>query len=565
MPEQATTTSEAFQRLRETAAVLASPDSDLTPEDRTKLRARLDTSAWEVFGEVAGSCVLDDLQDDLPLTEKDRNALDYGLFGLGLGPWEDEMAQAAQAARAEPVPGVSFVTDALRAEYRRFLRIDEGRSLYEKQKGIQERLELAGVRTESLKKTRDRILGWVLSSDAKRKLDRTLAETEEMRERFLLLQRKVDHGQLKDTVERREFAEAKEKMIRLREERDRILADASGAPKALSLDRRVDKVFFERLDLQDELAATGARIDVFHTEAREMNPRQARAALVEELRSLRMFTKMGAQRARSQPETAPIGKREIATPRKIAEALDHILAFDPRLFDNSLARREGRPTILLVPGTGYGIFDWAKRRLVVPTIPYRSVPETLAYAIATYRDDVDAQTNERTLLKSYGALKVNENSRSSMKLKGLLAKDYITWMTRDSKGLATLDPENREWIEENIAPRPEEPILTREMIDLAPRERRGLLKRLEGQAGGLDAEDLYRLGVLRFWGEEFVQAAECFDKALEAKPCWPEAIYSSGVSHKRAGRSLWKERLSEFVRIAPQSWWPKKAQRMLAK
>lgn len=562
--------SAAFDRLREGATRLLAARSgaeELDGAEKQKILARLETATWEVLAEVVGAAVADEMRDDLPFTDRDRRALDYGFFELGLDEAEESIGRAVEAARAERADRIEFVTDALRRQYRVFLRIDEGRALFARQKDLEETISLAALRLASLRRTRDRILGWVAGADVLPPLRSLLAEIDAELERYLRLERKTNTGQLKDPALRREYVETKIRMVQRVDQRDRLVGALSGGAKILDLNRRIAAVYGDLFAAEEDRTANREAIEVFQEEVRSCSPRQARAELVEELKSIRLFAKMGAQRAGAQPRTMPtggVGDAGLATPSRVAVALEHIVAFDPYLWDNQQTRREGKPTILLVPGTGNGIYDWNRNRIILPTVPHRSLEESLAYALATYRDDVDSQTSDRAALKSYASLKVNSGIRSTMKMKDLMARDYIAWMTKESQGMSGLAAENRQWIEERIAPRPEEPIPSRTLVELSAADRRRLVRRL-GDREDLEPDEFYHRGALRFSDEDYAAAAADFEKALAARPDWPAALYSLGVSLKRAGRASWRDRMTEFLRTAPQSWWSKKAQRMLAR
>ena len=114
--------------------------------------------------------------------------------------------------------------------------------------------------------------------------------------------------------------------------------------------------------------------------------------------------------------------------------------------------------MLVAPGMGNGSYDYRSNILVLPLRPARTVLETVAYALALYRKDVDHTENDGRLWKSFYHPDVWRRVKTRAMPKGVrkqvaeFVRNYVRWTTRESQGHAVLDDSVRVWFEEFIAP-----------------------------------------------------------------------------------------------------------------
>ncbi len=166
-------------------------------------------------------------------------------------------------------------------------------------------------------------------------------------------------------------------------------------------------------------------------------------------------------------------------------------------------------------------------------------------------------------IKEYSAL------RSNLKLRMSLIRDYLAWVTQEARGNQVLSREVREWFEEHIAPRKEDPIVPRELRGLASRQLKSKLD--DTERAPASAERTYRAAMLRWLLEPDSeqnlkqQVLPLLEEAMMKSPENLDFVYSAGALHKRArhfARAI--ECFNRYASEARQSWWSRKAVELCA-
>jgi len=121
---------------------------------------------------------------------------------------------------------------------------------------------------------------------------------------------------------------------------------------------------------------------------------QRRQNLDDRLRLMRQFGQMCARLSKSSPYPLLAPGRRPHQKADFVETLRVIEEFDETLFRNRRVLRFGRPRLLLIPGSGNGTYDFTTNTLVLPLNTPHSLFESVAYAIAYYRKDIDQQEKQ---------------------------------------------------------------------------------------------------------------------------------------------------------------------------
>ncbi len=91
----------------------------------------------------------------------------------------------------------------------------------------------------------------------------------------------------------------------------------------------------------------------------------------------------------------------------------------------------GIPRVIVVPGQGYGTYDWSDHTMLLPAFPLNNLPEkAAAYALGTFRWDSD---EDRVIKNSYELIKENRG-KSILDLSSSFYRDYFLWLTKEKKG-----------------------------------------------------------------------------------------------------------------------------------
>lgn len=297
---------------------------------------------------------------------------------------------------------------------------------------------------------------------------------------------------------------------------------------------------------------------------------EMRTTLHAEIANVRGLLRLAARYAHVQECAVDAPPGLPVEPAQVDLALTHIEHFDPRLFRNEHARRHGRPTVLLAPGVGEGVYDRDRNRFVIPQRSGHGAESSLANACALYRLEIDAAADDNALAGAYRKqARRTAKLRSNLKLRNKLAEDYQLWITQEAHGNPVLSREIRQWFEDNIAPPKEDPWVPPEYLDLSQRQLGGRLNELERAAQSADRE--YRCGIL-YWllypGDARAirdWALPRLERAIQLDPTRHGLLYSAAALHKKVQsfqRAI--DLFNQFARQAPQSWWTRKATELCA-
>ncbi|MBE7493076.1 MAG: hypothetical protein HS108_15150 [Planctomycetes bacterium] len=294
-----------------------------------------------------------------------------------------------------------------------------------------------------------------------------------------------------------------------------------------------------------------------------------RAALQSELSNLRGLLRLASRVAHRAECAVATGEGIALEPADLDRAMEHLLEFDPRLFHNEHARRHGPPSLLLAPGIGQAVYDRERNRFVLPLYSTGGPLESLAAGAAQYRLELDSAEGGEMANEYRRQQRRTAKLRSNLKLRNRLAEDYVVWITREATGETALSREARAWFERFIAPDKESPRVPPEFLDLSPRQLTGKLAELERAAPSARREA--RCAVL-YWllypGDERALrdwALPRIERALELDAADTGNLYSAAVMHRKAGnlrRAV--ELFDRFARVAPRSWWTRKAEELSA-
>ena len=119
---------------------------------------------------------------------------------------------------------------------------------------------------------------------------------------------------------------------------------------------------------------------------------------------------------------------------RAAAILEEMISLDPEMLLVARVRMYGIPRVILVPGQGYGTYDWNDHTLLLPAFPTYSPERAIAYALGTFRWDSD---EDRVLKNSYELIKENRD-KSILDLNTSFYKDYFLWLTKEKKGYRVL-------------------------------------------------------------------------------------------------------------------------------
>lgn len=533
-------------------------------------RAELNRAFWQVARECVHKAIPKDVNGELRLDEVTRELLDYGLFG-------HEALGDARRALLTKVEGhdVLLLTDSLREVYDDVLRRDLLDELKQDLDLLCQDIELWPETQLRHVRYRDERVRRLLGDSPKTShVLKLFAEIDEKLEAYQRLGKLVRQGSA-TPEDRKAWGTIRHYVDSRRDQVGEILspltreddpARAATAAEALAAAEAVDASYGHLNDLHARRRAVEQEVMEQQRAAGRITRIEIERALFRELDAVAGLTRLGSRYGRVDECAVPVDRDVEWINREGArEACQHVVEFDPLIFDNALAERFGLPDVLLAPGIGDGVFDASRNRWVIPQRCTGGAVASFAHAAILYRLDVD---DARALLHSYRAeVPAARGVRSNLKLRTLLIRDYIAWMCGETFGEETLGRATREWFEAHVAPRKDEPWIPPEYRGLGEPALKAELKQL-----GESPDELYRGAVIRWMlapGDAVTlkeQALPLIRKAAQAEPENKAILYSHGVFSMKAGdfqRAI--DSFRKFASLAGRSWWSSKAVELCAK
>ncbi|MCF4114159.1 MULTISPECIES: hypothetical protein [Dethiosulfovibrio] len=167
--------------------------------------------------------------------------------------------------------------------------------------------------------------------------------------------------------------------------------------------------------------------------------------LVQVEEALKVKKEVAAQMAgMARTDTSPLCQQSHQPPltfEAVSEILNRLVPLDNDMLRVPRVRMYGIPRVVIVPGQGYGTYDWTDNTFMLPLFPSHSAERAVAYSLATFRWDAD---EDREFKNTYELLK--ENRGKSIKgLASSFSNDYYLWLTKERFGFRVLPREVRDW------------------------------------------------------------------------------------------------------------------------
>ena len=159
----------------------------------------------------------------------------------------------------------------------------------------------------------------------------------------------------------------------------------------------------------------------------------------------------------ARTDTSPLANGSDMAPLTIDIISERMLEYstmDMDMFTVPRIRMYGIPKVVLVPGQGWGSYDWGDNSIIIPAIPVNDVDKTITYALASFRWDSD---EDRNIKNGFENIKENRG-KSIIELGNSFYKDYFVYLTKEKKGYRVLPRETSKAFAVIFAPRKREDI-----------------------------------------------------------------------------------------------------------
>lgn len=184
-----------------------------------------------------------------------------------------------------------------------------------------------------------------------------------------------------------------------------------------------------------EISKWERRVKKTAAEMEGIPPAVRRKKLKDLILSKKEYISLTAKSARRDPSQLCRSEKAPLSLDRAAAILEEMAALDPEMLVVARIRMYGIPRVIIVPGQGYGTYDWSDHTLLLPAFPLNNLPEkAAAYALGTFRWDSD---EDRIIKNSYELIKENRG-KSIFDLNSSFYKDYFLWLTKEKKGYRIL-------------------------------------------------------------------------------------------------------------------------------
>jgi len=255
-----------------------------------------------------------------------------------------------------------------------------------------------------------------------------LPDTDALIRRNLADKRRMAKGAIFAVEERRDLAAREQALAKQTRRSEGFLSQI----RAVDAKRKAHDVCtavascIERAVVADEAVFRKVgEIEKLSKEQRAMSPAEIDAGITKELDYLKEVVKLAARRQHTEqcPFLRPGSKP--FTAQVVTDSLSRVLEFDPMLMRNDRVNLFGKPSVLLVPGCGNGMYDWKNNLLILPLVPPGGAHmASVAAAFIEYRLDVD---EDHRLMNAYSALPDQKGIRSQVTIRENLTRDYVRY------------------------------------------------------------------------------------------------------------------------------------------
>jgi len=323
----------------------------------------------------------------------------------------------------------------------------------------------------------------------------------------------------------------------------------------------------EVIELEIAKRKMDVNLEKINAESANFSPQEIEARINEIIDYLRELVTLSSKRVHAMSLSVTALISVPATKMSVKTVLEKISEFDPKVFKNERVKYMGMPNFVIVPGYGKSLYDWKNNAIIIPSLSYGKLDESIFYGVIEYKLDAD---EDKVLLMEYNKIEENKGIKSHLRLKEKFSKDYVVYMSQETRGYKVLPKDTRVFFNREISPVRYEIKMPLEYDPVAMSQEAfvDLKQQLQThvKSGQGSAEHFYGMGIIDGYYEAYDAAIENMKQALTLQPDFLDALYNLGIVYmKKHMRKEAAQCFTMYIQKTPQSWWTSVCQEYLTK
>jgi len=456
-------TSEAYLELKNTVNSLI--DRYIEKSLDPMIINSLNSKYWDILAYILSRKFMEGNISELQFTDMERLVVDFGYFSEKLGNnitnfnerSLDEVFSSSFAT--DPEFEVFSITTWLSKQLQDFIGVTSIEKLKKDYSNITTKIKEANTEKENNKKFKRELFEALsknedLTGDTLDKIVKTTEKLEQISDIYAFFKYKVQTGSKMTKEEVSEFVNIENFLLNsLRNERRDLFKGVHGGDRfQVELIKFETEIILRECEILNLVSAKGnckSELNKYAECTQSAMPEHKINFLTEKISFLKTVFTQITKHNQIEPILFMIRKIHKNLPDFVFKAMADFAEADNNVFNNKKVRSSGYPSILLVPGSGNGVYNAASDTLVFPMLPLKDFNETVVNAMVLYRWEND----ENGDLKSSFHNRKKYKKASFASLQQSLIKEYLVYVLYPQVRKRVMDKEIYDWFMVEIAPK----------------------------------------------------------------------------------------------------------------
>jgi len=425
----------------------------------------LNSKYWDVLAYVLSRKFTEGNISELQFTHMERLVIDFGYFSEKLGNNITNFNERS----LEEIFSSSFVTDPkfevfsittwLSEQLKDFIGITSVEKLKNDYSNITSKIKEANTEKENNKKLKRDLFEALskneeLTKDTLDKIVKTTDKLEQISDIYAFFKYKVQTGSKLTKEEVSEFVNIENFLLNsLRNERRDLFKGVYGGDRLQSeLIKFETEIILRECEILNLVSAKGnckSELNKYAECTQSSMPEHKINFLTGKISFLKTIFTQITKHNQIEPILFMIRKIHKNLPDYVFKAMADFAEADNNVFNNKKVKSKGYPSILLVPGSGNGVYNAESDTLVFPMLPLKDFNETVVNAMVLYRWENDENGELRNSFHNRKKYK----KASFASLQQSLIKEYLVYILYPQVRKRVMDKEIYDWFMVEIAPK----------------------------------------------------------------------------------------------------------------